>query len=44
MSRIRYSKYIPQPLDEIDLEDLLNQLKEFFLESGFYSQFNPFAP
>jgi len=44
MRRIRYSKYIPQPLDEIDLEDLLNQLKDFFLESGFYSQFNPFAP
>ena len=43
MSRIRYSKYIPQPLDEIDLEDLLNQLKDFFLESGFYSQFSPFA-
>ncbi|MEE8350536.1 MAG: VWA domain-containing protein [Acidobacteriota bacterium] len=44
MSRIRYSKYIPQPLDDIDLEDLLDQLKDFFLESGFYSQFNPFAP
>ena len=43
MSRIRYGKYIPQPLDEIDLEDLLNQLKDFFLESGFYSQFSPLA-
>jgi Ca-activated chloride channel family protein len=43
MTRIRYSKYIPQPLDEIDLEELLNQLKDFFLESGFYSQFRPYA-
>ncbi|MDA2937564.1 hypothetical protein MYX75_04790 [Acidobacteria bacterium AH-259-A15] len=41
MSRVRYSKYIPNPLDEIDLQDLINQLKDFFLESGFYSQFYP---
>ncbi len=39
MSRFRYTKYIPHPLDEIDLEELVNQLKGFFLESGFDSQF-----
>ena len=39
MSRFRYTKYIPQPLDEIDLEELVNQLKGFFLESGFDSPF-----
>ena len=41
MSRIRYTKYIPNPLEDIYLEDLLNQLRNFFLESGFYSQFGP---
>ena len=41
MSHVRYSKYIPHPLDQIDLESLINQLKDFFLESGFYSQFYP---
>ena len=39
MSRVRYTKYIPRPLEEIDLEELVNQLKDFFLESGFYSPF-----
>ncbi len=39
MSRFRYTKYIPHPLDEIDLEELMNQLKGFFLESGFDSPF-----
>lgn len=41
MARVRYTKYLPSPLDEIDLEALLNQLKNFFLESGFSSQFFP---
>ena len=40
MSRVRYTKYIPLPLDEIDLAELVNQLRDFFLESGFYSPFN----
>ena len=39
MSRVRYTKYIPRPLEEIDLEELVNQLKDVFLESGFYSPF-----
>ena len=41
MSKIRYTKYVPSPLDEIDLDELVDQLKNFFLESGFYSQFFP---
>ena len=44
MSRVRYTKYIPLPLDEIELEKLVNQLKDFFLESGFYSPFNRGTP
>ncbi len=44
MSRVRYTKYIPLPLDEMDLEELVNQLKDFFLESGFYSPFNRATP
>ena len=44
MSQVRYTKYIPLPLDEMDLEELVNQLKDFFLESGFYSPFNRGTP
>ncbi len=44
MSRYRYSKYIPNPLSDIDLESLVDQLKDLFLESGFHSQFMPDAP
>ena len=43
MSKFRYTKYIPHPLDDIDLEEVLNQLKDFFLQSGFHSQFHPSA-
>ncbi len=28
MSRVRYTKYIPRPLEEIDLEELVNRLKD----------------
>ncbi|MGH9341892.1 MAG: vWA domain-containing protein [Acidobacteriota bacterium] len=41
MSRFRYTKYIPNPLDSIDLQSLMDQLKDFFLQSGFYSRFYP---
>ncbi len=39
MKRIRYGQYVPDPAEEIDLGDLLEQLRDFFLESGFYSRF-----
>ena len=41
MARFRYSKFGPSLADEVDLEQLLEQLKDFFFDSGFYSQFYP---
>ncbi len=38
MKYIRYSRYIAQLADEIDLNDLLSRLSDFFLQSGFESQ------
>ena len=42
MKRIRYTKYSGDLASEIDLEDLLQELSEYFLDSGFddpYSRF-----
>ncbi|MBI4444733.1 MAG: hypothetical protein HY645_02390 [Acidobacteria bacterium] len=38
MPKISYTRYRPELLEQIDLQELLDQLKDFFLESGFYSQ------
>ena len=35
MKRIRYTKYVPDPAGEMSLEDLLNALSDYFLQSGF---------
>jgi Ca-activated chloride channel homolog len=35
MKRIRYSKYTGELADDIDLEDLMQQLSEYLLDSGF---------
>ena len=35
MKRVKYSKYIPQLADEVSLDDLMNALSDFLLESGF---------
>jgi Ca-activated chloride channel homolog len=35
MKRIRYSKYVPDPAGEMSLEDLLNALSDYLLQSGF---------
>jgi Ca-activated chloride channel family protein len=35
MATTRYTKWIPSPLDGLSLEELLDQLSEFFLQSGF---------
>ena len=35
MKRIRYSKYVPDPAGEMSLEDLLNALSDYFLQSGY---------
>jgi Ca-activated chloride channel family protein len=35
MKRIRYSKYVPDPAGEMSLEDLVNALSDYLLQSGF---------
>ncbi len=39
MKFIRYGKYVGEPADAIDLEELVRRLGDFFLQSGFESQF-----
>src|SRR5258708_15801305 len=39
MKFIRYGKYTGEPADAIDLEELIKRLGDFFLQSGFQSQF-----
>jgi Ca-activated chloride channel homolog len=36
---IRYSKYTGEPADAVDLEELIKRLGDFFLQSGFESQY-----
>jgi len=36
---IRYTKYTGEPADSVDLQELLKRLSDFFLQSGFESQF-----
>src|SRR5215467_16147191 len=35
MAFTKYSKWIPSPLDGLSLEELLDEMSEFFLQSGF---------
>jgi Ca-activated chloride channel family protein len=37
MKYIKYTKYVPELADEIDLNDLMGRLSDFFLQSGFES-------
>ncbi|MBS1842759.1 MAG: VWA domain-containing protein [Acidobacteria bacterium] len=39
MKFTRFSKYTGEPADSIDLEELVKKLGDFFLQSGFESQF-----
>ena len=39
MRFIKYGKYIGEPADAIDLEELVKRLGDFFLQSGFESQY-----
>jgi len=41
MSRFKFTRYIPSPLEDLDFADLVNKLQDFFLESGFGTQFSP---
>src|SRR5436309_14631412 len=38
MQFIRYGKYVGEPADAVDLEELIKRLGDFFLQSGFESQ------
>src|SRR5215468_6347958 len=35
----KFSKYVGEPADSIDLEELVKRLGDFFLQSGFESQY-----
>ena len=35
MKRTRYTKYVPDPAGEMSMEDLLNALSDYLLQSGF---------
>jgi Ca-activated chloride channel homolog len=39
MKRVRYSKYVPDPAAEMSMEDLLDALSDYLLNSGFESQY-----
>src|SRR5947209_5595115 len=39
MKRIRYSKYVPNPAQELNMEDLLQALSDYLLQSGFAQQY-----
>jgi len=39
MKFIKYAKYVGEPADAVDLEDLIKHLGDFFLQSGFESQY-----
>ncbi len=36
---IRYTKYTGEPADGVDMQELVKRLSDFFLQSGFESQF-----
>jgi len=42
MKYVRYKKYTGQEADDIDLEELMNRLSDFLLQSGFESQYYGF--
>jgi Ca-activated chloride channel homolog len=39
MKFVRYGKYVGEPADAVDLEELVKRLGNFFLQSGFESQY-----
>jgi Ca-activated chloride channel family protein len=39
MKYTRYSKYSPDAADDIDLQELMNRMSDFFLQSGFEDQY-----
>jgi Ca-activated chloride channel homolog len=39
MKYTKYSKYAPGAADDLDLQELMNRLSDFFLQSGFENQY-----
>src|SRR5271157_3151533 len=39
MKITKYGKYTGEPADEVDLDELMKRLGDFFLQSGFESQY-----
>jgi Ca-activated chloride channel homolog len=44
MKRIRYSKYVPDPANEMSMEDLLSALSDYLLQSGFHDYYYELPP
>ena len=42
MKRVTYTKYVPDPAGEMSMEDLLNALSDYLLQSGFQNSFMNF--
>jgi Ca-activated chloride channel family protein len=42
MKFVKYTKYVPNPFDDLSTEDLLHLLQDFLLDSGFYNQYSNF--
>jgi Ca-activated chloride channel homolog len=42
MKYVRYSRYAPEAAADLDLQELMNRLSDFFLQSGFESQYGIF--
>jgi Ca-activated chloride channel family protein len=42
MKYSRYTRYVGEPADAVDLQELLQRLTDFFLQSGFETQFSGF--
>src|SRR6516165_9351921 len=39
MKFVKYKKYIPEPVSEMSMEDLLAALSDYLLQSGFQRQY-----
>jgi Ca-activated chloride channel family protein len=39
--KFKYSKYVPNPLDELDMDELMSKLSDLLLSSGFDNPWDP---
>ena len=39
MSRTKYSRYTPDPFDDLSMSDLIDELSDYLLQSGFADPF-----